>query len=137
MRTSAHQVPVALGGHHGKMLAEHEVGELGLGVGESERGDQLASTLAASLTARPVLCDLISTQAAVLEHNVSPHVAAQYKRAAILVTGAVWTHARPAAAMLAAYEADPSLASMRLDFTTTLREILQVLITGLLARPSR
>jgi AcrR family transcriptional regulator len=133
----------------------------------SERGDQLAATLATSLTARPVLCDLISAQAAVLEHNVSPRVAAQYKRAAIanvgvlarlilqhmpelgehdaqrlavatiLVTGAVWTHARPAAAMLAAYEADPSLASMRFDFTTTLRETLEVLITGLLARPSR
>jgi AcrR family transcriptional regulator len=133
----------------------------------SERGDQLAATLATSLTARPVLCDLISTQAAVLEHNVSPQVAAQYKRAAIanvgvlsglirqhvrelgerdaqrlavvtiLVTGAVWTHARPAAAMLAAYQADPSLAAMRLDFTTTLRETLEVLITGLLARPSR
>lgn len=102
-----------------------------------------------------------------LEHNVSPQVAAQYKRAAIanvgvlarlirqhlselsehdaqrlavaviLVTGAVWTHARPSAAMLAAYEADPELAAMRFDFTTTLREILQVLITGLLARPSR
>ena len=55
----------------------------------------------------------------------------------ILVTSAVWTHARPAAAMLAAYEADPSLASMRFDFTTTLRETLEVLITGLLARPSR
>jgi AcrR family transcriptional regulator len=133
----------------------------------SERGDQLVATLAASLTACPVLCDLISTQAAVLEHNVSPQVAAQYKRAAIadvsvlarlirqhlhelgehdaqwlavatiLVTSAVWTHARPAAAMLAAYEADPSLASMRFDFTTTLREMLEVLITGLLARPLR
>ncbi len=133
----------------------------------SERGDQLAGTLATSLTARPVLCDLVSAQAAVLEHNVSPQVAAQYKRAAIanvgvlsrlilqhvpelgerdaqrlavatiLVTSAVWTHARPAAAMLVAYEADPSLASMRFDFTTTLRETLEVLITGLLARPSR
>jgi len=133
----------------------------------SERGDRLAGSLATSLTARPVLCDLISAQAAVLEHNVSPQIAAQYKRAAIasvgvlarlilqcvpelgerdaqrlavatiLVTSAVWTHARPAAAMLAAYEADPSLASMRFDFTTTLRETLEVLITGLLARPSR
>src|SRR5436309_4020671 len=45
------------------------------GAAVSERGDQLAATLATSLTARPVLCDLISTQAAVLEHNVSPQVA--------------------------------------------------------------
>jgi hypothetical protein len=36
--------------------------------------------------------------------------------------------------MLAAYQADPALASMRLDFTATLREVLEVLIAGLLAR---
>jgi AcrR family transcriptional regulator len=132
-----------------------------------ERSDQVAATLATSLAAHPVLCDLVSAQAAVLEHNVSPEVAAQYKHAAIanagvlgdlilkhvpelgepdaqrfaaatlMVTGAVWTHARPAAAMLAAYEADPALAAMRLDFTGTLREVLEVLIAGLLARPSQ
>jgi AcrR family transcriptional regulator len=132
-----------------------------------ERSDQVAATLATSLTAHPVLCDLVSAQAAVLEHNVSPEVAAQYKHAAIanagvlgdlilkhvpelgepdaqrfaaatlMVTGAVWTHAHPAAAMLAAYEADPALAAMRLDFTGTLREVLEVLIAGLLARPSQ
>src|ERR1700759_1224153 len=49
------------------------------GTAASERGDQLAAPLAASLTTRPMLCDLISTQAAVLEHNVSPQAAAQYK----------------------------------------------------------
>jgi len=128
------------------------------------RGDQLAAAIAASLAARPVLCDLISAQAAVLERNVSPKVAAEYKRAAIadvtalgrlmlgcvgalgehdafrlaaatvMVAGAVWTNTQPSAAMLAAYEAEPALASMRLDFTTTLREVLEVLISGLLAR---
>jgi AcrR family transcriptional regulator len=133
----------------------------------SERGDQVAATIATSLSARPVLCDLVSSQAAVLEHNVSARIAAQYKRSAIanvailvglilehvpelgerdaqrfaaamiMVAGAVWTHARPSAAMLTAYEADPELAAMRLDFTATLREVLEVLIAGLLARPSR
>jgi AcrR family transcriptional regulator len=128
------------------------------------RGDQLAAAVAASLAAQPVLCDLISAQAAVLERNVSPKVAAEYKRAAIadvtalgqlmlgcvgelgehdtlrlaaaavMVAGAVWTNTQPSAAMLAAYEADPALASMRLDFTATLREVLEVLISGLLAR---
>jgi AcrR family transcriptional regulator len=132
-----------------------------------ERGGQLAAALSSSLTARPMLCDLISAQAAVLEHNVSPQVAAQYKRAAvqnahtlaglaaahlpelgdgdamrlagatIMTTGAVWTHAHPSVAMLAAYDADPSLAAMRLDFTATLRETLEVLIAGLLARSRR
>ncbi|MGW6057005.1 TetR family transcriptional regulator [Streptomyces sp. NPDC055189] len=130
----------------------------------AERGDKIAATLAASLAARPVLCDLVSAQAAVLERNVSPQVAAEYKRAAIasvgvlvglvrthlpelteddgarfaacavLVTGAAWTHSQPSAAMLAAYEADPELAALRLDFTSFLREGLEVLLSGLLAR---
>jgi AcrR family transcriptional regulator len=130
----------------------------------AERGDQLAAAIAASLAARPVLCDLISAQAAVLERNVSAKVAAEYKRAAIadvtalgrlmlgcvgelgehdafrlaaatvMVAGAAWTSTQPSAAMLAAYEADPALASMRPGFTATLREVLEVLISGLLAR---
>ena len=130
----------------------------------AERGDQLAAALAGSLAARPVLCDLISAQAAVLERNVSPQVAAQHKRAAlanvsglgrlalrcipelgehdafrlagatVMLTGAVWPNAQPSAAMLTAYETDPALASMRLDFTTTLREVIEMLIAGLLAR---
>jgi hypothetical protein len=39
--------------------------------------------------------------------------------------------------VLAAYEADPALAVMRTDFTATMREVLEVLIAGLLARSSR
>ena len=34
----------------------------------------------------------------------------------------------------AAYQADPALASMRIDFTATVREVLEVLIAGFLAR---
>jgi AcrR family transcriptional regulator len=133
----------------------------------AEQGDQLAAVLAASLAGRPVLCDLLSAQAAVLERNVSPQVAMTYKRAAladvtrlarlihgylgelgdddaerlaagaVLVAGALWAHAQPSAAVLAAYEADPALAVMRTDFTATMREVLEVLIAGLLARSSR
>lgn len=118
-------------------------------------------------SARPVLCDLLGAQAAVLERNVSPRGAAQYKRSALasiaalgrlllgymgelgehdagrlaaataLVAGALWPHAQPSAAMLAAYQADPALASMRIDFTATAREVLEVLTAGLLARSSR
>ena len=128
------------------------------------RADQLAAAVADSLAARPMLCDLISAQAAVLERNVSPQVAAQYKRAsiagisalgalllrsvpelgepdafrlagaAVMTTAAVWPHTQPSAAMLAAYASDPALAAMRLDFTGTLREVLEVLTAGLLAR---
>lgn len=130
------------------------------------RGDQVVAVLAASLAGRPVLCDLTSAQAAVLERNVSPAVAAQYKRTAIvnvgalagllraqvpeltegdatrfaavcvMTTGAVWTHAQPSAAMLAVYESDPALAAMRIDFEATLREVLEVVLSGLLARAS-
>src|ERR1700730_3399269 len=130
----------------------------------AKRGDQVAAALAASLAERPVLCDLLSAQAAVLERNVSPHVAAQYKRAsmagitvlgglvlrcvpevgepdafrlagaAVMTTAALWPHTQPSAAMLAAYAADPALAAMRVDFTATLREVLEVLTAGLLAR---
>jgi len=133
----------------------------------ARRSGQLAATVAASLAARPMLCDLISAQAAVLERNVSPQVAAQYKRATmagiaalgglmlrcvpelgeqdaeklagatIMTAGALWPHTQPSAAMLAAYEADPELAAMRLDFTATLREVLEVMSAGLLARGGR
>src|SRR5262249_4573398 len=46
-----------------------------------ERGDLVASTLAASMATRPVMCDLISAQAAVLERNVSTEVALRHKHA--------------------------------------------------------
>jgi AcrR family transcriptional regulator len=128
------------------------------------RGDQVAAVLASSLAARPVLCDLISAQAAVLERNVSPQIAATYKRstlagigdlgtllgrhlgeltehdawrlggATVVTTGALWPQCQPSPAMLAAYEADPGLAALRLDFATTAREFLEILISGLLAR---
>jgi AcrR family transcriptional regulator len=130
----------------------------------AERCARMSATVAASLAVRPMLCDLISAQAAALERNVSPQVAARYKRASmagiaalgglmlgcvpelgppdaeklagvtIMTTGALWPHSQPSAAMLAAYEADPELAAMRLDFTATLREVLEVMSAGLLAR---
>jgi AcrR family transcriptional regulator len=136
------------------------------GAAVAERGDQVAAALATSVAARPMLCDLVSAQAAVLERNVSAQVAAQYKRAAVadaarlshlvlrcvpelgehsalrfagaavMVTGAIWTNTQPSAAMQAAYAADPARAAMRLDFTATLREVLATLIAGLLARSS-
>jgi Tetracyclin repressor-like, C-terminal domain len=46
----------------------------------------------------------------------------------------VAAHSQPSAGMLAAYQADSALASSRIDFTATVREVLEVLIAGLLAR---
>src|SRR6186997_1440962 len=54
---------------------DHLAGELPSAVrrraGFARRAEQLATAIAASLAERPVLCDLMSAQAAVLEHNVS------------------------------------------------------------------
>jgi hypothetical protein len=49
-----------------------------------------------------------------------------------MATGAVWTHSRPSAGMIAAYEADPELAKMRLPFTTTLERMTTTLVLGAL-----
>ncbi|MFE2599447.1 TetR family transcriptional regulator [Streptomyces sp. NPDC059396] len=143
--------------------------QLSKGVGAraplNERTEQFATVLTDSLSGRRVLCDLLSSQAGVLEHNVSPEVAARYKRAAvanvdtlatlarsylpklgdrapelaaamIMVIGAVWTHARPSKAMVTAYEADPDLAVLRMDFASSLRQVLATLTAGALARAS-
>ena len=130
----------------------------------ADRIEQVAAVLARTLVDRPMLCELGSASAGVLEHNVSPEVAARFKRAAyadmvelarlvrtvvpelgdaaaerfagatVLVSGSLWAYSRPSAAMLAAYEADPALAAMRLDFCDATRDLLATLLAGLLAR---
>jgi AcrR family transcriptional regulator len=131
-------------------------------VGTAERAAWLSSALAASLAARPVLCDLISAQAAMLEHNVSLPVVLRHKRrftehvaalaglirhrlpelgvpdadwlagTTVMVTGSLWSHANPSSAVRAAYEADASVAALRIDFAGRLEATLGVLIAGLL-----
>jgi hypothetical protein len=54
-----------------------------------------------------------------------------------MTTSALWPHTQPSAAMLAAYAADLELAAIRLDFTTTIGEMLEVMSAGLLARKGR
>jgi Tetracyclin repressor-like, C-terminal domain len=49
----------------------------------------------------------------------------------------LWPHTQPSATMLAAYEGDPELAALRLDFTATLGEMLEVMSAGLLTRGDR
>jgi AcrR family transcriptional regulator len=128
------------------------------------RVDAVADLVARSLAERPALCDLLGAQGAVLERNVSTDLAARHKResmatatefadvlrrhvpeltedaavraagATALCAGALWTATQPSAAMLAAYEQNPDLAALRLDFTAALTELLAVLLSGLLAR---
>ena len=131
-----------------------------------QRGTGLVPVLVDTLQSRPVLCDLLSAQAGVLERNVSPAIAAKYKRDVIagltglaavareqfpalspdasrlfaatvlMLAGAVWTHAHPSEAMRTAYAREPELAALALDFTETLSRMLNTFLTGLLAPPA-
>jgi len=129
-----------------------------------ERCEQLASALAASLLARPRMCELSSASAAVLERNISVDAAVQFKVAAgaqiervvetvrthlpeltvadagmfvqtaALMADALWVHSRPPPAVEAAYAARPDLASLRVDVERALPETMAVVLAGLLAR---
>ncbi len=110
-----------------------------------------------------MLCDLINAQAGVLEHNVSVDVVVRYKRSAreslvalvelvrrhvpelgegawrvcltvMVLAGALWAYARPSASTLAAFDADPTLADLRLDPPAVMEDALATLIAGTLAR---
>ncbi|MGW4527151.1 TetR family transcriptional regulator [Amycolatopsis sp. NPDC004378] len=129
----------------------------------SERGARFAAVTAHSLARRTVLCDLIGAQAGVLEHNVSVDVVVRFKRSALtgldtmvtllrravpevgaeagsvcmlamILTGGLWTHCRPAPSALAAYEVDPALAALHLDLAPALENGLAMLIAGAMAR---
>ena len=130
--------------------------------------DRVARTgteLASAFVADPVLCDLLSAHAAVLEHNVSAQAAATYRRgvdneltglAALLDTlipelgprgadetartlivfvGALWSHTHPSRAMLDAYRDDPTLNTYP-DFADQLARTFTVIATGVLALPT-
>ncbi len=118
---------------------------------------------AASLLADPLVCELISVSASVLERNISPEVARRYKLASIantdrmaaqlrsslpelsgdgawraaagtlLSVAGIWPLTNPTEAMLCVYE-DPELARVRLDFPTALEEVLSVILAGCLSR---
>jgi len=127
------------------------------------RYERVAATLTASLVADPLVCELISVSASVLERNISPQVARRHKLASVantnrmatqlrsslpelsndgawraaagtlLSVAGVWPLTNPTEAMLCVYE-DPELAQMRLDFPTAIEEILSVILAGCLSR---
>lgn len=127
-----------------------------------DRGDDLAAAMVSELAGRPVLCDLIGAQAAVLERNVSTKIAVNHKRANldavraitavildhlpeftaeeavkvfayfILMTSAAWPRSRPTQAVQAAYDADPEISAMHMDFKETVKDIVRVTIAGIL-----
>jgi AcrR family transcriptional regulator len=128
------------------------------------RAEQLATAIAGSLAERPVLCDLMSAQVAVLEHNVSVEAVTRYKLAALadadtlaglvrdalpelsqgdawryivglwVMTSGLWAYARPPEAVLEATAADERLERAHLDLAVTLEDHLATLAIGLHAR---
>jgi len=128
------------------------------------RARQTAARLAATFTARPMLCELLSTQHAILERNVSVDVATRYKRSSrdgirwlaerlrdllpeldderalrashmvIILVGALWTRSRPAPAQLAAFQADPSLAFMHPAFGEAFEAAIATFLRGLITQ---
>lgn len=128
------------------------------------RTEQLARVIAGSLAERPVLCDLMSAQAAVLEHNVSVEAVIKYKLASLadaevltglvrdalpelsedsawrytvgvwVMTSALWAYGRPPDAVLQARAADERLEKTHLDFAVTLEDHLTTLAIGLHTR---
>ena len=128
------------------------------------RAELLADAVVRTLAERPVFCDLISAQGSVLERNISADAALTFKqvsltvyrrmlalitgvlpeigvdaatrfiKSASILAGAIWSHAHPTASIVAAYESDPAIADLRLDFETDLREALQTLLYGVLPR---
>ena len=145
-------------------LAAELPSAVGHRAGFRRRAEQLAAAISGSLVERPVLCDLISAQAAVLEHNVSAEAVTRYKLssladaeafaglirdalpelgeddawsyviAAWLMTSALWPHARPPEAVLAAHAADERLAKSFLEFPEALADHLTTFALGLQAR---
>ena len=132
--------------------------------GFKRRAEQLAAEISTSLADRPVLCDLMSTQAAVLEHNVSVDAITKFKLATLadgedlaglvrdalpelsrdqawrymvaiwLMTAALWAYARPPEVVLEAHAADERLRKTHLDFRAALEDYLTTLAIGLHAR---
>jgi AcrR family transcriptional regulator len=131
------------------------------------RAEQLIEAVVDSLVGRPVFCDLISAQASVLERNISTETALTFKRAAAvslqrmiqvvlmalpelgperardfvaaasIFAGAIWTHAHPVPAVVAAYRADPAVAALLIEFEPTLRTNLRLLLDGVLPAARR
>lgn len=128
------------------------------------RAEQLAQAIAASLDARPVLCDLMSAQAGVLEHNVSVEAVTTHKlrgleQAQIIcelirdalpelsdedawkyllgvwtMASAFWPFACAPDALVQAYAADERLARTNVEFADALADYLTTIAVGLHAR---
>ncbi|MEU2134353.1 TetR family transcriptional regulator [Streptomyces sp. NPDC018352] len=126
----------------------------------------IASTLARSLVARPLLCDLLAHTPLNLERNVSFDIVRTFKRGAIAevesisaalcaitpldtdqtravvttatsMAGALWQMAAPGTPLRAFYETDPELSHSVVDVEPRLTDLLSALLTGYATRSIR
>ena len=146
-------------------LAERIPAAVSRRAGYPRRAEQLAAVVAGSLAERPVLCDLMSAQAGVLERNVSTEAVTRCKldsmaeaerladviRDALvelsddavwryvigvwLTTSALWAYAQPTEAVRKAHEHE-RLQRAALEFPAALEDYLITLAMGLHARAS-
>ena len=125
---------------------------------------RFAEAFATSLTRHPLFCELISAQAGVLERNISTATAIRFKRTAnadqdelavlvsrampeldtraaavfatgaVIMAGALWMHARPTPAVVAAFDADPETRGIYDGFTDAVQDTTHTLLTGSITR---
>jgi AcrR family transcriptional regulator len=132
----------------------------------ADRVDRVAQIYASTAAAHPHLLDLLSTQAAVLERNVSADAVLRFKRAvlvvmtdvadvlataipelgadalslcamAVSIAGAIYAQTQQSAACAQAYRTDPSLAVFQVELVPALTAAFATLTSGVLARAGR
>jgi hypothetical protein len=69
--------------------------------------------------------------------ELGPEGAGRFIANASLLAGAIWSHSHPVPAILAAYDTDPSLAVLRMEFEPALSDGLRTLLYGALPRQGR
>lgn len=128
-----------------------------------ERGALLAAGVTETLVAHPLLCELMSASASVLERNISTEVARSHKAAALtnlvelsaltqrcipelnaeggmnfastaaVCASGLWPLSHPSDALLPVYD-DPAFAPLRMEFRTGLSDMLTTVLAGCLVR---
>ena len=128
-----------------------------------ERAGQLCAVLARSLARNPVLLDLLGSQGAVLERNVTAEVVARHKRTALrqldraaglvrryvpelgaqaetfcfqamVLAGALAPFSSPPPGVRAAYEAEPALAVLHRELPDSLELGIRTMLLGAVPR---
>jgi AcrR family transcriptional regulator len=126
-----------------------------------DAGAAVVDTLAETLAARPLFCDLLSHAATSLEHNVSVEAAGDYKHTMVAVIGEVgvavakaepsltdsegfelvtaavglvgflYLAANPSKTLLDLYALEPELAAARPPLLPTMKRMLAAIVAGL------